>query len=353
MIEKCRSIASEYMTLATVGVIALIVGIIIGQMIMPAQPVVENKTEVFAPDMQKINEIREIFEGYYYLQTGEQTTLRYISAEDLGGLVLLTYETSDSSPLKIHTTKDYKYLIPNVVPTEDIKKSVEDAIQELASVQEKQMNETPKSDKPEVKLFIMSFCPYGNVAEQAFNPVVDTLVDAFTLEPVYIIYDETVNPSYNAQNTKYCMVDEQNVTYCSLHGINELMQGVREIAVYKLYGVGIWADYVDTVDQQCSLQNIENCWKTVGEGMNLSVSDIEAYYNEHLYEILADQKEKTFSSKKFGSPSIIINGKDYSGGRTSEAFKTAICNAFITLPEACNVTLSQGEPAPSASDSCG
>lgn len=351
MTKEYGSVASEYMTLAVVGLIALIVGIIIGQMIMPAQPVVENETEVFAPDMQKINEIKEIFEGYYYLQTGEQTTLRYISAEDLGSLVLLTYKTSDGSPLKIYTTKDYKYLIQNAAPTKDIKKSVEDAIQELASVQENQMKETPKSDKPEVKLFIMSFCPYGNVAEQAFNSVVDTLGDAFTLEPVYIIYDETVNPSYNAQNTEYCMVDEQNVAYCSLHGINELMQGVREIAVYKLYGVGIWADYVGTVDRQCSLQNIENCWKTAAEGMNLSVSDIEAYYNEHLYEILADQKEKTFSFAKFGSPSIIINGKDYNGGRTSEAFKTAVCNAFTTLPEDCNITLSQGEPTPSGS--CG
>ncbi|MGB9719677.1 MAG: hypothetical protein ACPL06_03750 [Candidatus Anstonellales archaeon] len=350
--EHFGSTNDEYAKLVAVGVIALMVGIIIGPMIMPAQPTVENKTEVFTPNMEKISEIKKIFEGYYYLQTGNKTTLSYVNASDLGNLVLITYATStpDGSSLQVYATKDYEYLIPSVIPTENLKASIEAAIQQLANRQNTQAQEAPKSEKPDVKLYIMSFCPYGNIAEQAFNSVIHTLGDTFTFEPIYIIYDETISPQYSAQNTEYCTVDG-NVTYCSMHGMNELRQGVREIAVYRLYGSGTWADYVNAVDEQCSLQNIEDCWKTAAEGMNLNTSEIEAYYNEHMYEILADQKEKTFSAEKFGSPSIAINGQDYSGARTSEAFKMAICNAFITQPENCNATLSATQTAPSGS--CG
>jgi len=349
--EHSSGANEEYIKLAAVGLIALIVGLLIGPMIMPAQPVVENKTEVFAPNMEKINEIKGVFENYYYLQTGEHITLSYSSAKQVDGMILIEYTSPDlPQPLKVYASSGYQYLIPNVVPLSDLKSSIDAAVKELES-KPKQPAEMQKSEKPDVKLYIMSFCPYGNGAEQAFNSVIHKLAESINFEPIYIIYDESISPQYSAQNTEYCMVDEKNITYCSMHGINELKQGIREIAVYKLYGTEKWADYVSAVDQKCSLQNIEECWKSAAEEIGLNTSEIEAYYNEHLYEILADQKEKTFSAKKFGSPSIVINGQDYSGSRTPEAFKTAICSAFITQPENCNVTLSQNEGT--ASGSCG
>ncbi|MEM4194748.1 MAG: hypothetical protein QXY05_00400 [Candidatus Anstonellales archaeon] len=349
---KERLASDEYAKLAAIGLIGLIVGLLIGPMIIPAQPVVENKTEeVFSPNMQKINEIKALFEDYYYLQTGEKITLSYVSTQKLGNLLLIKFQTPDNSPVQVYTTEDYVYLIPNVIKYADLKQSIDAAKSQLEQMEKESQTTQMKSEKPDVKLYIMSFCPYGNVAEQAFNSVIHTLGDTIAFEPVYIIYDETVSPAYSASNTEYCTVDDKNVTYCSMHGMNELRQGIREIAIYKLYGAGTWVDYVDAVDKQCTLQNIEECWKTVAENMNLNPSEIEAYYNEHMYEILADQKEKTFSAGKFGSPSIVINGKDYSGSRTSESFKTAICAAFIAQPENCNATLSETQAAPSGS--CG
>jgi len=348
--EHKSGATDEYIKLAAVGLIALIVGLLIGPMIMPAQPTVENKTEVFTPNMQKINEIKQIFEDYYYLQTGERTSLSYSSAKEMDGIIQITYTSADlPQPLQIYASSNYQYLIPNVISLTDLKNSIEAAKKELDSASQPQ--EMQKSEKPDVKLYIMSFCPYGNVAEQAFNSVIHTLGDSFEFEPIYIIYDETVSPQYNAQNQNYCMADEQNVAYCSMHGINELKQGIREIAIFRLYGAKTWADYVNAADQKCSLGNIEECWKTVAEEMDLNPAEIEKYYNDHLYEMLADQKQKTFSAKKFGSPSIVINGQDYSGSRTPESFKTAICSAFTALPEGCNATLSQ--TGPSASGSCG
>lgn len=348
-----ESLASdEYAKLATVGLLGLIVGLLIGQMIMPAQPVVENKTkEVFTPNMQKINEIKGLFEDHYYLQTGQKISLKYESTQDLGSILLITFQTPNGFPIQLYCTKDYAYLIPSAIKYSEVKESIDKAKAELEERKSEKPEIKVKSEKPDVKLYIMSFCPYGDVAEQAFNSVIHTLGEAINFEPIYIIYDETISPQYSASNTAACIVDEQNVTYCSMHGINELKQGVREIVIYRLYGAGTWADYVNAVDKQCSRQNIEECWKTVAEQMGLNPSEIESYYNEHLYEILADQKNKTFSARKFGSPSILINGEDYEGVRTSEALKTAICNAFTTPPESCNTTLSQTQATPSGS--CG
>jgi len=42
-----------------------------------------------------------------------------------------------------------------------------------------------------------------------------------------------------------------------------------------------------------------------------------------------------------GSPTLIINGVEYSGSRSSEAYKQAICDAFTTAPSECSQTLSE------------
>jgi hypothetical protein len=51
-----------------------------------------------------------------------------------------------------------------------------------------------------------------------------------------------------------------------------------------------------------------------------------------------------------GSPTLIINNVDYSGARTAEAYKTAICSGFTAEPTECSQTLS--EDSTSANGSC-
>jgi protein-disulfide isomerase len=41
-----------------------------------------------------------------------------------------------------------------------------------------------------------------------------------------------------------------------------------------------------------------------------------------------------------GSPTLVINGVQVSAGRTPEAVKDAVCDAFLEAPEACNTELS-------------
>lgn len=92
-----------------------------------------------------------------------------------------------------------------------------------------------KSEVPVVELYVVSECPYGDVAVNAIKDAVVLLEDKIDFEPVYIIKD------YNGDGT-----------YDSMHGQAELDQGIREKTVYNLYGEGAWAEYTYIVNGGCT-----------------------------------------------------------------------------------------------------
>ncbi|MDD4122983.1 MAG: hypothetical protein PHO23_01930 [Candidatus Pacebacteria bacterium] len=84
--------------------------------------------------------------------------------------------------------------------------------------------EVPKKETADVKLFTMSYCPYGNQAEEGLIPVINLLKNTnFKITPHYIIYE-------NYGGEEYCIEDGK---YCSMHGIGELNQDIREMCIYK------------------------------------------------------------------------------------------------------------------------
>ena len=45
-----------------------------------------------------------------------------------------------------------------------------------------------KSDKAKIDFYVMSYCPYGNQAEDGMSPVAALLNDKINFEPHYVIY---------------------------------------------------------------------------------------------------------------------------------------------------------------------
>ena len=202
--------------------------------------------------------------------------------------------------------------------------------------------EMPKSERPNVSINVMSFCPYGNQAENALVDVINLLGDKVDFVPHYIIY-KGGNPIGG--------VNIDGDTYWSLHGDAELREDVREKIIYKMYGAKTWANYVVKVNKQCNLNNVDSCWKNIAEDMGLDVNKIEQRYNESFNSIVLSEYKETAAKGISGSPTILINGQTYRGSRSSEAFKDAICNAFLNPPVECNENLSQQEKQ--VTGSCG
>lgn len=194
--------------------------------------------------------------------------------------------------------------------------------------------------KPKVEFYTMSFCPYGNQAEGMIKPVYDLLKGKADFIPHYVIYSDYAKTS-GASWSEYCYDKDQK--YCSMHGIQELRQDVRELCVYRDQQAKFWP-FVDAVNQKCTYQNVDSCWEGVAKSVGVDINKVKSCYSKDAVSLL---KKEVDLNKKYsvqGSPTIFINGASYSGARSPEAFKSALCTGFNSKPGDCSKTLSTATP---------
>jgi len=236
----------------------------------------------------------------------------------------------------LYATKDGKYFY---IDRYEIKSEEE----EVASAQTYNF---PKSDYPTAYLFTMSYCPYGNQAEDMVIPVAKLLDGKANIEPHYVIYSNYATNGGASWN-EYCSDESQK--YCSMHGIQELNQNVRELCTWKYDQDKYW-DFVDAANKQCTYQNVDTCWEEVAKSVGLDIDTIkncEATEKNALLEIEVNLN-KQYSVT--GSPAIFINEQEASiSPRTPENFKNAVCSAFNNEPEECSETLESGSSSTSGS----
>jgi hypothetical protein len=276
----------------------------------------------------------------------EQPVKLTVNSKKVGpeGLIEVNVSNSgDNTTAILYFTQSYKFVsappidIVNYTAEAEVQiaaqKAAEASANTTANATTAPATTIAKTDKPKVELYVMSYCPYGNQAEQGIYPVIKAFNNSFDFEPVYII-------SGSAGNWR------------SLHGASELNQDVREKIIYKLYGAQVWNEYVYNADTKCTLNTIDTCWKDAAQNLSMiNISAIEAQYNSSFDAIAQAEADKTGSNSISGSPTTLINGAKYSGGRTADAFKAGICSAFNTEPSACSQTFSTAAAA--ASGSCG
>jgi len=194
----------------------------------------------------------------------------------------------------------------------------------------------PKSDKPTVQFFVMAFCPYGQQAETGLIGAWQALGDTVNWEPHYVIYE-------NYQSAQYCL--DANMTYCSMHGRSELNEDVRQMCIWKYYNASVWWNYVSQINTICSASNVDTCWLNIANATGINTTQIASCQTNEAVVLLEAEKALDAQMDVSGSPAIFVNGKSYSGARSADAFKSAICSAFNTAPAACNQTLSTNTSA--------
>ncbi len=251
-----------------------------------------------------------------------------VSVSDENGLYRLQLKIGDREYTS-YVTKNGKLLFPEAI-----------------DLMPPEPKEFPKTKKPDVKLFVMSFCPFGNQAEEMLMSVVDLLKDKADIQLHYIIYS-----NYASGYPDYCL-DKEN-KYCSMHGIGELNQDVRELCVWKYQRDKFW-DFVKEINKNATAKNVDEKWEKIAASLGINVDKIKECQQNEAISLLENeiaQTSKTYpvqDPKSYGqaettisaSPTLVINGIIYTGNRSSEDFKKAICSAFKKPPEECNVDLS-------------
>lgn len=267
------------------------------------------------------------------------------NSEEKNGLymitTLITNQSDQTTTSTLYMTKDGKLFLPDAI---DIDEKRAEIVGQTANNNQQQPPavEISKTDKPTVELFTMSYCPFGNQAEDGISPVARLLADSVEVEPHYVIYS-----NYQGGGPKFCL--DKDDKYCSMHGIDEVKQDVREMCIYKYDRSKFW-DYIDAVNKDCDLKNINDCWDDSAEKLGINISKISSCLDNEAEALLEKEVElnKKYSIK--GSPALVINGTTYQGGRAPENYKTAICGAFNEQPKECEQKL--GEASGSASGSC-
>ncbi|MGC9309137.1 MAG: hypothetical protein ACP5D2_00385 [Candidatus Nanoarchaeia archaeon] len=213
----------------------------------------------------------------------------------------------------VYITKDGKSLIPvqAVIPLTG------QVVQEPA-----QEDEIPKSDKPEVELYVMSFCPYGNEAEDTLLPVYNILKDYIDFNVHYI-------------------VSVQGDSINSLHGQPEVEQNMREVCVLDNYGMDKWFTFTTYVNENCGSSG--DCWEEAANEAGVSTGTISDCVDEQGFELMEEEAAASQEAGASGSPTMLINGVKtkavYKYGNPS-AYQEAICSAFNEMPDACSEALS-------------
>lgn len=209
-----------------------------------------------------------------------------------------------------YVTRDGRFLFPEVYNLEEKPKTAAEA----------QQTEIPKTEKPEVELFVMSFCPFGNQAEDIIKPVKDLLGSKINLTLRYI-------------------VSKDGDKYSSLHGDQELNQDVRELCVAKSQNDKFWS-FVEAINKDCTAQNADTCWEKTASDLGINVQKIKDCQSTEASSLLDQEISAAEQYGVTGSPQLFINGVEYQGDRTSEAYKVGICSGFNTQPTECSQILS-------------
>lgn len=238
-----------------------------------------------------------------------------------------------------YVTKNGSLLFPQAVNLDDFLASVQPASGEVEGVVTRQ--------RPDVKLFVMSYCPYGLQAEKAFLPAWDLLeekVDGGIYFVNYIMHDKK---EVDENLRQYCIEAEQPdrfIPYLACF----VQEGDAELCLSEAsVDQGALSTCTGEADSQFS---VTSDYENEEEWLNGSFPKFR------VHDDLNNQYGVT------GSPTLVINDKRvvadesycttgdcfvYPGfERTPEGFKGAICAAFDEKPEECSTTLSTEAPTP-------
>lgn len=93
---------------------------------------------------------------------GTNISIDVESIKDIGGIYELNYSVMGQKAPPLYISLDGKYIYPQRIPVDfEVQGSSKPSPQNTA---------VPKSDKPKVELFVMSYCPYGTQMEKSIYP---------------------------------------------------------------------------------------------------------------------------------------------------------------------------------------
>lgn len=300
--------------------------------------------EVSEKVIKKVGETLDL-EGAFiksFVPQSEKVVLDEVREDDIWYNVYLTID--DQQEIEVHLTKDFVIFIPQSIDLEILYKDYEPIDPDIdLSVENKKALGVKDNSKPQLDYFVMSFCPYGNPADENASKIQAAFGDSVEVVPHYIVgLDEKAPNGYN-----------------SLHGPQEAHQDIRELCVLKNYGKDKFFEFTLASNDKLTYENADSKWNDVARSVGVDVN-VVAECEKNGLEIAKQEigisKNAKVQNMKSGeitsivsSPTVMVNGEKVVS--SASAIQKALCESFNEgeKPAACEQDI---ESAEAASGSC-
>ncbi|MCX6761433.1 MAG: hypothetical protein NTY33_01095 [Candidatus Moranbacteria bacterium] len=242
-----------------------------------------------------------------------------------------TQKQTITSYLSVDGTKFF----PSVMDIAEIEqKAKPDASQAAAAKQA----DIPKTDKPTVELFVMSYCPYGTQIEKGIIPAITALGAKINYTLKFVSYSMHNDLASNDRKE----LDENLRQYCIQK--NQPAKLSTYLTCFLKVGKGTETSCMQSAGVNAA--TVASCMTQADKQFNVTkdFQDKSTYQGTFpMFEVNKADNDK-YGVK--GSPTLVINGAEASAaGRDSASLLKTICSGFKTAPKECSTTLSTTAPA--------
>ncbi len=235
--------------------------------------------------------------------------------------------------------KNYLMLPANVI---DIQKE-----EQKEQEEKKKLENIPKAKRPQIDLMIMSFCPYGRAAAQNMEKLYEKFGDDADIRVHYIVYPKSFYEARGANTSKFCVGN-----YCSMHGVKEVEEDMREVCIAKEYGWEKYWEYMKQQLSQCNMDNIDTCWKQSAEKVGIDTQKIESCVKNKGEQYMEEEYQFAQKYNLPGSPTLVVNTNFTQTGLVPiDKYQEIICNSFEKPPASCGEVVKAENSVPSGT--CG
>jgi len=245
-----------------------------------------------------------------------------VSSEKDGSFYKVTISI-EGNDVPVYVTKDGKYFTSSLIPL-----TSEEDTSDTSDNSQTTTTEVPKSDKPIVELFVMSYCPYGTQSEKGILPAVELLRDKIDFNLRFVYYAMHPSSGEVEENLRqYCIQKEQESK------LNDYL-----------------ACFLDKGDSSSCLTEtgvnqaqLNSCTKKADLEFDISKNkNDKSSWLSGSYPLFNIDKELNEKYNVAGSPTLVINGVQVSSARDPASYLEAICSSFTegNAPTECDNQLS-------------
>lgn len=236
-----------------------------------------------------------------------------VSAEEESGLFRVKIKIEERE-YTVFVTKDGKILFPE----EGIR------LDKPLSFQPSQ-NPPPKRDRVDVKLFVMSYCPFGLQMQKAILPVWELLKGKADFGVYFVDYIMHGKEEMEENLRQYCIQKEEKDKYLAYLACFLKKGSYENVEIYKEC----------LKETNIDENKLKFCQEKIDKEFKISEN-----FKEDGYPPFNVHHDLNRQYGVRGSPTLVVNDTIVEPKRSPEAIKEIICQSFTQPPKECEQKLS-------------